>query len=210
MTSPAGALAHHFANLDQQRTAARLGMWIFLLTEVMFFGGAIGAYCVYRSLHPAVFEAAGHELSKPLGTLNTVVLITSSLTMAMAVLESQTGDRRRLLRWLLATMGLGVAFLGIKGIEWYTEYLHHRVPGLNFTVDELGPTAELFFACYFALTGLHALHMIIGLAVMGVLVRLAYLGRLGPERFVPVDVTGLYWHFVDIVWIFLFPLLYLL
>ena len=210
MTSSAGAVAHHFANIHQQRTAARLGMWIFLLTEVMFFGGAVATYCIYRTLHPQVFEAAGHELSKLLGTINTVVLITSSLTMAMSVVESHSGHRRRLLGWLLATMGLGVAFLGIKGIEWYTEYAHHRVPGLNFTPDELGPAAELFFACYFALTSLHALHMIIGLVVMGVLVRLAYKGRLGPERFIPVEVTGLYWHFVDIVWIFLFPLLYLL
>jgi cytochrome c oxidase subunit 3 len=121
MTSSAGAVAHHFANIHQQRTAARLGMWIFLLTEVMFFGGAVATYCIYRMLHPEVFEAAGHELSKLLGTINTVVLITSSLTMAMSVVESHSGNRRRLLGWLLATMGLGVAFLGIKGIEWYTE-----------------------------------------------------------------------------------------
>ncbi len=210
MTSSAAAVAHHFANIEQQRTAARLGMWIFLLTEVMFFGGAIATFCIYRALHPEVFAAAAHELSKPLGALNTVVLITSSLTMALAVYKARNGNRRKLLGWLLATMGLGTAFLGIKAIEWYTEYVHHRVPGLNFTPDELGPAAELFFACYFALTSLHALHMIIGLVVMGVLVRLAFKGRLGPERYIPVEVTGLYWHFVDIVWIFLFPLLYLL
>jgi cytochrome c oxidase subunit 3 len=205
-------LAHHFENLAQQREASTLGMWIFLVTEVLFFGGLFAAYAVYRALYPDAFAAASSTLDLALGTVNTVVLIASSLTMALAVHAAQTGGRRALVLFLLATIALGTVFLGIKGVEYAHKLAEHHVPGpgFHFDVAAYAGQAQMFFALYFAMTGLHALHMVIGLGVVGWMAWLAGTGRITPEYFNPVEVTGLYWHFVDIVWIFLFPLLYLI
>ena len=206
-----GALAHQFDNLDQQREVASLGMWIFLVTEVLFFGGLFLTYAVYRGWYPQAFAAASHELIVWAGTLNTVVLITSSLTMALAVHAAQFGRRRALIALLLVTMALGCVFLGVKAFEYWTEYLEHHVPGLGFQFEpEYFLHAQLFFSLYFIMTGVHALHMIIGLGIMAVMVWMSWHGRFTPEYYNPIEVSGLYWHFVDIVWIFLFPLLYLI
>jgi cytochrome c oxidase subunit III len=215
-----GPLAHHFEDLDQQHTSATLGMWTFLGTEVMFFGGLIGGYAVYRATSPEAWAAGAHQMSVPLGTTNTFVLLTSSLTMALAVRAGQLGDRVWQVRYLLLTMVLGATFLGIKAVEYHHEYEKHLVPGLNFSPVELhlpsdAPDlvlrrAELFFVFYFFMTGLHALHMIIGLGVVAWIAWLANRGRFTPEYSTPLEMTGLYWHFVDIVWVFLFPLLYLI
>jgi cytochrome c oxidase subunit 3 len=205
------ALAHQFDDLTQQYEASRLGMWTFLLTEVMFFGGLFVGYTVYRTAYPAGFVAGSQHLDISLGTLNTAVLISSSLTMALAVYAAQVGRRQLLIRCLLLTMLLGLAFLGIKGYEYVHKYHESLVPGVRFSAA--GPYAtemQVFLILYFMMTGLHALHMIIGLGLLAVLVVLAWRGVLSAEYHTPVEVIGLYWHFVDIVWIFLYPLLYLI
>jgi cytochrome c oxidase subunit 3 len=208
-----GALAHQFETLEQQREVASLGMWVFLVTEVLFFGGLFLVYSVYRAWYPAAFTAASRELIVWAGTLNTVVLITSSLTMALAVHAAETGNRRALILLLLATMALGCVFLGVKAYEYRTEYLEHHVPGFGLEFDFEKPyylQAQIFFSLYFIMTALHALHMIIGLGIMSVMLWLSWRGRITPEYYNPIEVSGIYWHFVDIVWIFLFPLLYLI
>jgi len=205
------ALAHHFDNLAQQSEAATLGMWVFLVTEVLFFGGLFATYAVYRHAYPAAFAAASHELDITLGSINTVVLITSSLTMALGVHAAQTGERKLLMAFLAATMILGAAFLGIKSVEYYHKFVEHHVPGPAFQFEkEHIRHAQIFFSLYFIMTGLHALHMVIGLGIMLVMFWLAWRGTITPEYYSPIEVSGLYWHFVDIVWIFLFPLLYLI
>jgi cytochrome c oxidase subunit 3 len=205
------ALAHHFEDLGQQREAATLGMWVFLVTEVLFFGGLFLAYCVYRSWYPDAFAAASRELDVVLGSVNTGVLITSSLTMALAVHAAETGKRRQLMLFLLATMLLGGVFLGVKGFEYYHKVVEHHVPGENFVFEaEHLQHAQIFFSLYFVMTGLHALHMVIGLGIMAWMMWWSSQGIITPEYASPIEISGLYWHFVDIVWIFLFPLLYLL
>jgi cytochrome c oxidase subunit 3 len=203
-------LEHHFDDMGQQHEAATLGMWLFLATEVLFFGGLFAAYLVYRVWYPETFGEASRTLDITLGTVNTAVLITSSLTMALAVHAAATNERRGTVLFLALTMLLGAAFLGIKGVEYYDKFAHHHVPGPGFHFEGTAPErAQLFFSLYFAMTGLHALHMIIGFGVLAVILYLARRGAFSTRWHTPVEVAGLYWHFVDIVWIFLFPLLYL-
>jgi cytochrome c oxidase subunit III len=206
------ALAHHFDNLAQQKEASTLGMWVFLLTEVLFFGGLFTAYLVYRLWYPEAFAAASHTLDIQLGTINTAVLIASSLTMALAVHASQIGSRKLLMLFLIATMVLGAVFLGIKAVEYSHKFHEHHVPGplFHFEIEELSAHAQIFFSMYFVMTGLHALHMIIGLGIMAWMLVWSWKGVITPEYASPIEISGLYWHFVDIVWIFLFPLLYLI
>ena len=221
-------------------------MWAFLATEVMFFGGVIGSYLVYRFTSPDVWGAASRHLNVTLATINTVVLLTSSLTMALAVHCGETGDRRGQIRNLILTMLFGTLFLGIKGAEYYQEYRDNLIPGPSFNVaalhleteadlSTLKPEerkdiavtrgsaenlvmpvktfaerrAQLFFVFYFIMTGLHGAHMIIGLVMLSVILNWARQGRFTPEYSNPLEVAGLYWHFIDIVWVFLYPLLYL-
>jgi cytochrome c oxidase subunit 3 len=206
------ALAHHFDSLEQQQEASTLGMWVFLVTEVMFFGGLFMAYIVYRTWHPDAFAAGSSHLDIVLGGVNTVVLICSSLTMALAVHAAQTSWRRGQVVFLVLTMALGATFLVIKAFEYADKFEHHLVPGPSFEwPDEtLKAPVQMFYSLYFAMTGLHALHMVIGFGIMLWLLWHANKGRFSAEYYSPVEVSGLYWHFVDIVWIFLFPLLYLI
>jgi cytochrome c oxidase subunit III len=205
------ALAHHFDSLAQQSEATTLGMWVFLVTEVLFFGGLFATYAIYRSWYPEAFAAASHELDVTLGTINTVVLITSSLTMALAVHAAQLGERKLLMGFLILTMILGTVFLGIKSVEYYHKFAEHHVPGPDFHFEkEYFRHAQIFFSLYFLMTGLHAVHMIIGIAIMLVMLWWSWNGTITVEYSSPIEISGLYWHFVDIVWIFLFPLLYLL
>ena len=205
------ALAHQFASLGQQQEASTLGMWVFLVTEVLFFGGLFAAYSIYRAWYPDAFAYASHELDITLGTINTTVLITSSLTMALAVHSAQLGDRTRLILFLVLTMVLGTVFLGIKGVEYYEKFAEHHVPGPSFQFEpEYFRHAQIFFSLYFVMTGLHALHMIIGLGIMTWMLVWSWNGTINREYSSPIEISGLYWHFVDIVWIFLFPLLYLI
>jgi cytochrome c oxidase subunit 3 len=206
--------------MDQQKDAASLGMWLFLGTEVMFFGGMFVAYLIYRFWYYNEFAAGSRSISLLLGTINTAVLICSSLTVALGVRAAQMGKRKLLVVLLLLTMLFGLAFLGIKGVEWYQKYEEHHIPGSTFSANDLiqnypgihiDPQHEqIYFSLYFALTGLHALHMVIGLGIFTVLTYYAWKGRYTPEYHTPIELGGLYWHFVDIVWIYLFPLLYLI
>jgi cytochrome c oxidase subunit III len=235
-THPASPVAHHFDDAEQQYVAAELGMWVFLATEVLFFGGAFCGYALYRYLYQAEFIAGSHRLDVSLGTINTAVLLTSSLTMVLAVHAAQMNRRGALVGFLFLTIVLGAAFLGVKGYEYHHKFEERLVPGRNFSFAHEQPghesptsiqqakqagdaekqanvnprNVELFFSFYFAMTGLHALHMIIGIGVLGVLLVAAMRGAFTGGRFTPIEMTGLYWHFVDIVWVFLFPLLYLI
>ena len=234
------ALQHHFDTMGQQKEAAVIGMWVFLLTEILFFGGLFVAYMIYRVWYFDAFAEASRRLSLFWGGLNTAVLIGSSLTMAMAVRSAQTNARKATVNWLILTMILGCVFLGVKVIEYEDKFANHEVPGasydwlyherhaaaaggehaapaagggehrqLSLTPDQLQRTTQIYFSLYFTMTGLHALHMIIGVGLMAVITWMAYKGKFDDQYYTPVEMSGLYWHFVDIVWIFLFPLLYL-
>jgi cytochrome c oxidase subunit III len=204
------ALQHHFETLEQQKEASTLGMWIFIIQEVMFFGGLLMAYFLYRVWYHAAWVEGSQELDILLGGINTVVLIGSSLTMALAVRSAQVGSKKGTVNWLLLTMLLGTVFLVIKFFEYKHKFDLNHIPGANFVFE--GPNAsqvQIFISLYFALTGLHALHMVIGFVLLAVIAWMAHNDRFSPEWYTPVELSGLYWHFVDIVWIFLFPLLYL-
>ena len=240
------ALQHHFDTMGQQKEAAVIGMWVFLLTEILFFGGLFMAYMLYRTWYFDAFAEASRSLSLFWGGLNTAVLIGSSLTMAMAVRSAQTNQRKATVNWLILTTVLGCVFLGVKVIEYADKFEHHHVPGYNFqwaaehetapaegaaagaaheaapaaagagehrqlslNAEQLQLTTQIYFSLYFTMTGLHALHMIIGIGLMSVITWMAWKGKFDGEYYTPVEMSGLYWHFVDIVWIFLFPLLYL-
>jgi cytochrome c oxidase subunit 3 len=216
--TPSRHLAHQFDHLEQQRQSTSLGMWMFLVTEIMFFGGIFTAYTVYRAAYATAFSAASHHLDIKLGGLNTAILITSSFTMAMAVRSAQLGRRKTQVAFLVMTLLFGLAFLGIKAVEYEHKFAEHLFPGPGFKFPAIGMHGEpidpryarIFFSLYFALTGMHALHMVIGAGLLVWLIRKAARGDLTPEYHDPIECTGLYWHFVDIVWIFLFPLLYLI
>ena len=203
-------LAHHFVSYEQQRESATLGMWTFLVTEILFFGGLFAAYIVYRVLYPHVFIEGSRHLDVKLGTINTVILISSSLTMAFAVRSAQLGRGKLSAVLLIATIVLGSVFLGIKFDEYHHKFAEHLIPGPGFRAASTDPrTLQLFFFLYFMMTGLHAVHMIIGIGLLAVVAVLAYRGYFTPQNHNFIEGCGLYWHFVDVVWIFLFPLLYL-
>lgn len=219
-------LAHHFQDLAQQHEAATLGMWGFLATEVLFFGGLFMAYTVYRIWYADAFSAVSHHLYLWLGVTNTAVLLTSSFFMALAVHAAKMGRQRQLVLFLVLTVLLGMTFLGIKGVEYYKDVQENLFPGRIFNTAEWEPgfwpvdittdagqrflrQAELFLVFYYIFTGIHSVHMMIGLGIMIVLTVKAYRGKYTAQFNDPVDVAGLYWHFVDLIWIFLLPLLYM-
>ena len=202
------ALSFQYATPGQQREAVTLGMWAFLATEVLFFGALIAAYLNYRIWFGSEFIAAARMTKVVLGTLNTGVLLTSSACMAMAVTTYEAGSRRAPVLWLAATALLGIAFIAIKGTEYWLEYQEHLVPVLNFDLARHGGVAEIFFIFYFCATGLHALHLLIGISLVTWLAIWIGSGRIDRSGST-TRLIGLYWHFVDIVWVFLFPLIYL-
>jgi len=208
------ALREQFDTAAQQKDASTLGMWIFLITEIMFFGGMFLAYTVYRGTFPLVFAVASSSLNVYIGAANTVVLLCSSFTMVLAVRAAQLGQQRAIIFFLILTLLLGGVFLGVKAYEWNEKFEEHHIPGATFHLEGVAPDqqghAQLFFSLYFAMTGLHALHMVIGVGILTVLILQTRKGRFTADYMTPVDVAGLYWHFVDIIWIFLFPLLYLI
>ena len=212
----ATVLQHHFEDLRQQKESSTLGMWVFIAQEVLFFGGLFVTYTVYRAQYYRAFAASSHHLNVTLGAANTAVLICSSLTMALAVHAAALGHRKQVAAWLVMTVLLGSAFLGVKVVEYKDKWDHHLIPGPSFDAEILhlkgdeAKQAQIYFSLYFAMTGLHALHMIIGMPILLTLSVKAWKGRYGPAWSTPVELTGLYWHFVDIVWIFLFPFLYLI
>jgi cytochrome c oxidase subunit 3 len=204
--------AHHFASAIDEFEAAKQGMWVFLVTEVLMFGGLFVAYGIFRGLYPEAFHLAHKELAVPMGATNTVVLITSSLTMALAVSSTQKGERAKAGRYLILTFLLSCCFLVIKYFEYRHKFVDGLLPGGYFTNEELlkeAPKAPLFFSLYFVMTGLHGFHVIIGMGLMTWLYFRNKRGDFGANYFTPVELVGFYWHFVDLVWIYLFPLLYL-
>ena len=207
-------LRHHFDDSEQQFESSTLGMWVFLLTEVMFFGGMFAAYTIYRQIYFDVFAKASTSLNATIGAFNTCVLLLSSFTMVMAVRSGQLGKRKAIIGWLILTLIFGSAFLGVKAIEWNEKYVEHHIPGPSFHFDEVAESeqghAQLFFSLYFAMTGLHALHMVVGAGMLLWLIWAAKVGTYSAKYYTPIDIGGLYWHFVDVIWIFLFPLLYLI
>jgi len=219
-----GVLHHHFDDLEQQRECTSLGMWLFLSTEIMMFGGLFFAYSLYRWAFPVGFHEGSHHLMIVWGTANTFVLLFSSLTMALAVHAAAEGKKQWIVFWLVATWILGAAFLGIKAVEWGTDFKEGLIPAVNWSYYTREPEAAaklhaagsnvqqvaMYFVIYFCMTGLHAIHMIIGLGLVGYFVYLANKGQFLRGNDQPVELLGLYWHFVDIVWVFLFPLLYLI
>jgi cytochrome c oxidase subunit 3 len=215
------ALLHHFADAQQQKDAASLGMWLFLVTEIMFFGGMFCAYLVYRTMHFNAFAAASQSIAILPGAINTAVLLVSSVTVVLAVKAAHDGHRKQVMAYMVATILLGLTFLGIKGYEYNDKFREHHVPGSSFSFTEsfddngkhipINPKeAELFFSIYFAMTGMHALHMIIGCGLFTGLLIFTWKGHYSPHYYTPIENAGLYWHLVDIIWIYLFPLLYLI
>jgi cytochrome c oxidase subunit III len=208
-------LAHHFADVRQQHDTATLGMWVFLVTEAMVFGGLFLAYTVYRVLYAAEFAAASAHLKVVFGGVNTIVLLSSSLTMALAVYWAQTGQQGRVPAALVLTALLGTAFLVIKGFEYHGDYEENLMPGLAFDegawlMKGLRPErVKMFLVIYYIMTGVHAVHLIIGIGLISILALMAQRGRFTRGYYYPVEVGGLYWHFVDVIWVFLLPLLYL-
>jgi cytochrome c oxidase subunit 3 len=208
-------LAHHFSDLEQQKEAATLGMWLFLATEVMLFGSIFLGYTIYRRIHYEPFVAASNHLYISLGTINTVVLLTSSLMMALGVHAAREGNSKWIVRYLLLTIVLGLIFLGIKFTEYYLDYKEKLIPWGDWWErhspdNRFDHNMQLFFVLYFIMTMLHAIHMVIGMSVLGVIAWFAHKNRFSAKYNTPVDMAGLYWHFVDIVWVFLFPTLYLI
>jgi len=208
------ALRHHFADMEQQRESSEFGMWVFLITEIMFFGGMFAAYMIYRYLYYPSWAAGSEKMDFWYGTINTVVLICSSLTMALAVHSAQVGRRKLLVTLLIITMLFGVTFLVIKGVEYHGHWVKNEFPGAGFHVEDVDAAAavhiELFFSLYWAMTGFHALHMLIGIGIVALITYFSWRGKYGPDYHNPVEITGLYWHFVDLIWIYLYPLLYLI
>lgn len=210
MSDAVSRLQSHFATEEQQYETATLGMWVFLVTEVMFFGGLFTAYLIYRVQHPEAWQHASHHLDIFWGTFNTVVLIGSSLTMALAVHSARMGKSKMIAFWILVTMILGTTFLGVKAYEYSQKWEHGLFPGNFFLQAPDAGLQRIFYSLYFAMTGLHATHMVIGMGIMVYIAIQALRGAYTSRWYTPVEIMGLYWHFVDLVWIFLFPLLYLI
>ena len=213
-------LEEQYRDFEHQNEVARLGMWLFLATEIMFFGTLFLVLSVYRYLYAVPFEKASEKLNWQIGASNTVVLLVSSFTMVLAVHFAKTGNRRKLILCLLLTAAIGAVFLGLKGFEYYLDYRENLIPGWRFDAAEWTqkeglaagqvPHVKLFLLLYWIMTVTHAVHMTIGISVVLILAWLTSRGHFSQEHYAPIDVTGLYWHFVDIVWIFLLPMLYLL
>jgi cytochrome c oxidase subunit 3 len=203
-------LAHHFSDSEQQRESAKLGMWIFLLTEILLFGGLFCAYTIYRSSNPDIFHNGHAFLNTTLGTVNTIVLITSSLTIALAIHFIQVNRRKIAVANLTATIALAGVFLVIKYFEYAHKIHEGQLPGKFYTFQGMeGTNPHIFFSVYFLMTGLHGIHVLAGIAVIGWILARTVKGHFSSEYYTPVEMSGLYWHLVDLIWIFLFPLFYL-
>jgi cytochrome c oxidase subunit 3 len=203
-------LAHHFPDLKSQEHAARLGMWLFLSTEILLFTVLFTAYAVYRYLFPAAFDEASRLAHVAMGATNTVVLITSSLTVALAIHYARRGENRKTVALLAVTIACGAIFMVLKGFEYHHHFVEGQLPGRYYTYAGVSvPGVPMYFTVYFLMTGLHGLHVLIGMGVLAWVALRAARGEFSPAYSTPVELGGLYWHLVDLIWIFLFPLLYL-
>jgi cytochrome c oxidase subunit 3 len=204
-------LQHHFSDAEQQAETAKLGMWLFLLTEVLLFGGLFAFYAIYRAWHPEMFIETSNYLDVSLGALNTFVLITSSLTMALSIRAMQLNNKKQTIWLLVVTLLLAATFLVVKYFE-YSHKIHlGQLPGKFYTFEGItSANPHIFFSIYFTMTGLHGIHVVLGMAVITwVLIRTSK-NHFSADYYTPIEMTGLYWHLVDLIWIFLFPLLYLI
>jgi len=215
--------AMHFEDEDQQKEAAALGMWTFLATEVLLFAGLFLVYSIYRNWYHPGFVIGSHELNVTLGTINTLVLLASSLCVVLAINQAQKNNPRGIVLYLIATMAFGLTFFIVKGFEWVADYHEGLVPWMNWspewgvTRDAAGAITEdnnfqvrMFMVLYFIMTTTHAIHMIVGMVILAVLAYKAGQGKYTNRYYTPLEMGGLYWHFVDIVWVFLVPTLYLI
>lgn len=203
-------LREQFGTPEQQRQSATSGMWVFLMTEVMMFGGLFTAFAVYRLYYFQPFTQGSSEMDILLGSINTAVLICSSFTMALAVHSAASGNRTRTFLLLLATMIIGAIFLGIKFTEYVEHYRSHKAPGVWFESSDPGAAKiQMFYVFYFIMTGLHAIHMLVGEGILSVLALRTVFGRMSAQYYTPIEIAGLYWHFVDIVWVFLYAIFYI-
>jgi cytochrome c oxidase subunit 3 len=209
MTHAKAALQEQFETMPQQKEAATLGMWAFLATEVLFFSAMFMSYITYRHAYPEAFAQASQHTIVLFGTVNTAILLTSSLTMAMAVHAARENNRKWIFRFLLITILFGVAFLGVKALEYHQDIREHLWPGPRFKPGLL-PEAQIFWFLYWMMTGVHAVHVTVGVALLSVIAWMTSRKKFSSAYYTPVEMTGLYWHFVDLVWIFLYPLLYLI
>ncbi len=205
-----GAVAHHFESLEKQGQAQRLGMWLFLASEILLFTALFAAYGVYRYLYANAFSQASRGLETWLGGVNTFVLVTSSFTVAMGLDAIVKGKNRRSAALFGLSILLGCAFMVLKGIEYRHHFLHAELPGQFYGGPIAGSGGAMFFALYFLITGLHAFHVVVGMTVLGVIGARTWLGKYDAQSHVPVELAGLYWHLVDLIWIFVFPLIYLI
>ncbi len=208
-------LQHHFVSSDQQFEASKLGMWLFLVTEILLFSGMFVAYTVYRSWHPEVFEVASKALNPFLGGLNTLVLLGSSFTVALSIHMAQVNNKRGVVISLWTTVALAAVFLVVKYFEYTAKFEHGLYPGAAFAPHGdyavmAIPYARQFFSIYFVMTGIHGVHVLVGMGVISWMAIRAMRGEFNSTYYTPVELTGLYWHLVDIIWIFLFPLMYLI
>ncbi len=204
-------LQHHFSDSAQQHESAKLGMWLFLLTEILLFGGLFGFYVFYRAWNPDIFHNAHVHLNTTLGTINTLVLITSSVTVAMGIYSIQNGERKKTIGYLATTLALAGVFLVIKYFEYAHKFHLGQLPGQFYSYTGIeGTNPHIFFSVYFTMTGLHGIHVLAGMVVIGWMLYRTFRNDFSAEYYTPIEMTGLYWHLVDIIWIFLFPLLYLI
>lgn len=211
MTDSSSLLQHHFTNMKQQKDSAKLGMWLFLVTEVLLFGGLFVAYSIYRAWNPDLFHNAHYHLSTLAGATNTVVLITSSVTVALAIRYMQLGNKKATLINLGITLALAAVFLVIKYFEYEHKIHLGQLPGKYYTYTGIeGSNPHVFFSIYFLMTGLHGFHVLGGIGVITWMIKRTARGDFSPEYYTPIEMTGLYWHLVDLIWIFLFPLFYLI
>lgn len=202
---------HHFDTAEQQFESSKLGLWLFLVTEVLLFGGLFVAYILFRALYPDMFAEAHHHLDKVMGAVNTVVLICSSLSMAMAVHYVQNNNRKVAIRLLTFTVLCGAAFMVVKFFEYKAKFDHHLFPNSSFDFAAFKHSnANLFYSLYFLMTGLHGVHVLVGMSLITWMIVRTRRNEFSSEYYTPVELTGLYWHLVDLIWIYLFPLLYLI
>jgi cytochrome c oxidase subunit 3 len=208
---PPEMVGHHFANMNVQAEAMRLGMWLFLATEILLFAGLFCGYAVYRFEFPLAFQESSRHLNLTLGTLNTIVLITSSFTVALGIHYARTDKPKLAGICLIITVLFALAFLGFKAIEYAEHFKEHALPGKYYAFEEVKvPGAAMFYSLYFLMTGLHGVHVLVGMCVLIYITWRCFQGRYSSHYYMGIELGGLYWHLVDLVWIFLYPLLYLI
>lgn len=198
-----------FDTMEQQTEAARLGLWLFLATELLFFGALFMGFTIYHLVYPVAFAAAEKQTNLVCGSVNTAIILTSGLFMSLALYSIQQDRPAACIRYLLLTLALGLGFLSVKGLEYAGDIHEHLVPGGSFALKNQ-PAAQIFFFLYWLMTALHAIHMIVGIGLLAVMAFLVRRGRFSREYHTPIELTAIYWGFVDLIWIFLYPLLYLI